>query len=180
MGVDSDSPQFDLSHLFEPANHGCMIRPILHLGKGRCPEFPTGRAEDGWRSGLPGQVHHCGEVLHHEVQGESRIEGPGKNKLFEFVFGAVIATGGGVENVDHHRRVEAEAVANEESFCRSDETGGRDQIVQGLHGVTRSQGPCFKEALSHGLKKGPTALQHGGIAPYHDGKSPVLCPRNST
>ena len=80
--------QLRFCHFLKPADDIGMIGFFFQHGLGCRPKFPTNPAEYGGGACLPGQLYGRGKILYHEVQGETRVEAPGKNKAFKLFFSA--------------------------------------------------------------------------------------------
>jgi hypothetical protein len=145
---------------------------VAHDLEGRRGERGRGRARLGDRQ-------RGGEVLGHERQREAGVEAPAEDVRGDLLVGGVAAPGRDVQDLGHERRIEAEALADQERLHRQDQGSGRAQVVERLHRLAAAQRAGAKDPRPHQPEQRLDALERGRRAARHDGERGRLGPRHA-
>ena len=114
------------------------------------------------------------EVLRQQPHGESRVELARDHELFELLLRRVVHPGRRIQHVDHHRRIQPEALTDQQRLDADQEAAGTHQVVQRLHRLAGAD----RAGAQH---RGPHRPQHrhrlsmiAGSPPTMIASSPVF------
>ncbi len=104
-----------------------LVQQVIHLGMIRIaadtidgfgPDIQAFIPQMHRVTDILAELHGNPQILAHQLQRKRRVKGTGEHELLDLVFGRIIASGGGIDHLRHHRRIKAKTFADVQCFDR--------------------------------------------------------------
>ncbi len=129
-----------------------------------------------------GELQRDVDVFHHEIELERIIEPAAQDPPDDVGPTDPRHTRRGVQYARHRRGLQTVLGADGEPFRRGEKSGGRDQIVDGLHRVAAADRPQVEDTISEHFQQRHDTLHRLWLSADHEDQLGVqradLCPRH--